>query len=140
MFRKLLACGSIGLALVLAGARPALAAHPEKPVRVIVPFAPGGATDVVARTLAARLSQILPISARPDSEVLGTSRFSKLAKAIRPTSVFGLLVESSVPRRRPTAKDCRDRYAVGLDPAASGAAFRCSPTRARPAEPQSWSP
>jgi|SRR5450755_4249387 len=58
MFRKLLACGSIGLALVLAGARPALAAYPEKPVRVIVPFAPGGATDVVARTLAARLSQM----------------------------------------------------------------------------------
>jgi len=58
MFRKLLACGSIGLALVLAGARPALAAYPEEPVRVIVPFAPGGATDVVARTLAARLSQM----------------------------------------------------------------------------------
>ena len=52
-------------------ARPALAQsdYPSRPVRVVVPYGPGGATDTQARLFSQRLSQILnqpfPVENRP---------------------------------------------------------------------------
>ncbi len=46
------------LAVLLGFAHNALAQYPDKPVRLIVPFAPGGATDLVGRALAMRLTAI----------------------------------------------------------------------------------
>ena len=43
-------------------APPALAIYPERIVRIIVPFAPGGGTDVVARTLAHEMEKDLGTS------------------------------------------------------------------------------
>src|SRR4051795_5334466 len=40
----------------------ALAAYPERIVKIVVPFAPGGGTDVVARTLAQEMSKDLGVS------------------------------------------------------------------------------
>ena len=45
------------LALCLAGAAFAQDRFPEKPVRFIVPFPPGGGTDALARILAAKLGE-----------------------------------------------------------------------------------
>lgn len=48
-----------GIAAVFGGAAAHAADYPEKPIRVIVPFAPGGSTDIVARIVAQEMSQIL---------------------------------------------------------------------------------
>lgn len=48
---KYLLCFSLGLAAV-AGVHAQPAAYPNKPVRIVAPFAPGGGNDLMARTLA----------------------------------------------------------------------------------------
>jgi tripartite-type tricarboxylate transporter receptor subunit TctC len=50
------------LVLALFPNRPALAVYPERSLRIVVPFAPGGGTDVVARTLAQEMAKDLGVS------------------------------------------------------------------------------
>jgi tripartite-type tricarboxylate transporter receptor subunit TctC len=50
------ACGHVLYALIGAGlCSVAIAAYPEKPIRMIVPFPPAGAADVMARGMARQL-------------------------------------------------------------------------------------
>ena len=54
--KKLIAALAAGLTLTL---NAFAQGYPEKPVRIIVPFAPGGTTDIVARIIAEPLRQVL---------------------------------------------------------------------------------
>lgn len=58
-------CRKFGASAMLAASlsglatAPAFAAYPDKMVRIIVPFAPGGGTDAIARTLGTGMAQAL---------------------------------------------------------------------------------
>ena len=63
-------------------AQPSTATYPERPIRVIVPFAPGGGLDITARLIGQKLTerwgQNLVVDARPGAAtIVGTEIASK---------------------------------------------------------------
>jgi len=78
-------CASVAALVAFGLAQPAaLAAYPEKPVRIVVPFAPGGGTDLIARTLGAGMSAELKTPVIIDNKpgagtVIGTDAVAKSA-------------------------------------------------------------
>jgi tripartite-type tricarboxylate transporter receptor subunit TctC len=79
--RKIAQVIGLGLALI---AGLAHAEFPDKPVRIVVPFAPGGGTDLIARTLGQGMSQALGqpviIDNKPGAgTVIGTDLVAKSA-------------------------------------------------------------
>jgi tripartite-type tricarboxylate transporter receptor subunit TctC len=73
---------SAACALATCLAVPAMAAFPDKPVKIVVPFAPGGGTDLVARTMGITMGQELGqpviIENRPGAAtIIGTEAVAK---------------------------------------------------------------
>ncbi len=62
----------LALAALAAAALPSFAAYPEKPIRLIVPSAPGGAPDALMRALAQQLSQQMGVSIVIDNKPGGS--------------------------------------------------------------------
>ena len=62
MIKRLSIAASLGAALLTTGA--ARAEYPEKPIEMIVAFAPGGGTDVAARSIARYMEKYLGGNAR----------------------------------------------------------------------------
>jgi tripartite-type tricarboxylate transporter receptor subunit TctC len=56
--RSVLVAALTGLAVLSAGASAFAQSFPTKPVKMVVPFAPGGATDTIGRSLAQGLSDL----------------------------------------------------------------------------------
>lgn len=59
--RAWLFAAAICVGAMLLAARPVLAAYPDHTIKIVVPFAPGGGTDVVARALAHEMSRDLGV-------------------------------------------------------------------------------
>jgi tripartite-type tricarboxylate transporter receptor subunit TctC len=83
MLRRLL-LPVLACAALAAASLPALAAYPDKPIRLIVPSAPGGAPDALMRALGQQLSQQMGVPVVIDNKpggsyVIGTMDLVKSA-------------------------------------------------------------
>src|SRR6201991_1857356 len=108
-FRRALSSALIGSALALAAPAGGQAqTYPAKPVRLVLPYAPGGIIDYVGRTLAQKLTENLgqPVVAenRPGGGgVLGTDSVSRAAPdgytlvLMDPAIVINPTLQPSVP-------------------------------------------
>src|SRR6202795_3799728 len=73
---------AVACALAFAGGLACAQDYPNKPVRIVVGFPPGGSNDIVARHLAPRLGEILGVQAvvenRPGANaIIGTEYVAK---------------------------------------------------------------
>ncbi|MEI2415351.1 tripartite tricarboxylate transporter substrate binding protein [Orrella sp. JC864] len=90
MLKTLLACTLLG-----AGAATAQAAYPDKPVRLVVGFAPGGPVDVVARLLAEELRHSLGQQVIVENRVGAGGQIATQAVANAQPDGYTLLMTSS---------------------------------------------
>lgn len=100
MERRTMLRGAALGSLALAGALPregAAQAYPNRPVRMVIPWPPGQATDIIGRLIAQSLSQTLGQSVVPDNRAGagGTIGTDNVAKS--PPDGYTLLAGSSGP-------------------------------------------
>lgn len=92
MFKKTL----MGLALAVA-ATASLAAYPEKPVTLVVPFPPGGSTDNIARVLAQKMQESIGGTFVVDNKAGATGTIGAAFVKRAPADGYTLFVSSLGP-------------------------------------------
>ncbi|CAM3626141.1 Tripartite tricarboxylate transporter substrate binding protein [Bordetella sputigena] len=89
------------LALIGGGVTTAQAAYPERPVRIIVGFSPGGPTDVVARAFASYASQALGqsfvVENKPGANTILAAEAVAKSPADGYTLLFGATNHTMIP-------------------------------------------
>jgi tripartite-type tricarboxylate transporter receptor subunit TctC len=118
-----LVCAMLGVVAALAALLPMpaeAAGFPERPIRIIVPFAPGGASDLIARVISGPLQQELgqPVIVENHAGANGNIGIGFVAKA--DPDGYTLLVASSVifvnkPLQRPNSLEPSTDFAAIAD-------------------------
>ena len=85
------------LALLLCWTLPVWAAWPEKPVRIIVPYPPGGTTDILTRLLAQKLSDTWKQPVLVDNRPGGAAMIGSDLVAKSPADGYTLLSTGAGP-------------------------------------------
>jgi tripartite-type tricarboxylate transporter receptor subunit TctC len=78
--------------VVSAAIAPTAGSYPSHPVKIIVPYAPGGATDVIARILAVKLSEPMSQSVVVENRPGASGNIALEAVARAPADGYTLLV------------------------------------------------
>ncbi|WP_421954121.1 Bug family tripartite tricarboxylate transporter substrate binding protein [Polaromonas sp.] len=82
MFRKILPLAFLALAVTGAQAQSPAPAYPSKPIRLIVPFPPGGGTDILSRLVANKLTEVSKWNVVPDNRA-GAGGTIGIVEAVR---------------------------------------------------------
>ncbi|WP_188409970.1 Bug family tripartite tricarboxylate transporter substrate binding protein [Agaricicola taiwanensis] len=89
---------------LIAGATPARAEFPEGPIRLIVPFAPGGTTDVVARRIAPKVGELLGQSVIIDNRGGGGGSIAAQATATAEPDGYTLMMTTTSHTANPSVQ------------------------------------
>ncbi len=112
--RRSVALGAIVIATAMSACIPAMAddAWPTKPLTIIVPYPPGGLTDVVTRPMAAKLSEILgkPVVVMNQPGAGGKVGLQTMLKAPLDGHTIGVVVPATMVSLPLTDKE------YGIDP------------------------
>ncbi len=94
--RKLIPALVVGMASLCLQPASAQAAWPAKPIRIVVPATPGGAIDLAARVIGARLTESLgqPVVVDNKPGAAGIAGSDVVAKAPADGYTFGLVASS----------------------------------------------
>ena len=100
---------TLALLMAVVGAAPAQQPYPTKPIRFIVPYAPGGPTDVLARMIGQKLSerwgQPVIVDNRPGANtMIGTETLAK-APPDGYTIMMMAIAHAIIPNLLPTPYD-----------------------------------